>query len=122
LRSIEGVSFVMKDDAKAQRELGVIAQDVQKVYPDLVIETPDGMLGLNYQGLIPPLIEAVKELDAKNIAQDEAIAAMPYEALRAENARLKEEISEMKVMLHTLTTRMDVIEGKRRPPLTPYNK
>lgn len=93
----------MKNDEEKRRELGLIAQDVSAIFPDLVDATSDGRLGLNYTGFIAPLIESVKELDAQN------------DDLKAENAELRR-------MVHELTARMDVIEGKRRPPLTPYNQ
>jgi len=41
--------------------LGFIAQDVQKIYPELVCEHPNGKLGLNTIDLIPILVEAIKE-------------------------------------------------------------
>ena len=42
---------------------GLIAQDVQKIIPELVEETKDSIssLAINYDGLIPVLIEAIKE-------------------------------------------------------------
>ena len=52
------------------RQYGFIAQDVQKIFPQLVSTTsptaltPDGTLGLNYLGLIAPLVEAVQTLSA----------------------------------------------------------
>jgi hypothetical protein len=46
-------------------QLGLIAQDVQKVLPDIVAVEGEGLLGVNYQQVIPVLIEAVKELAAK---------------------------------------------------------
>lgn len=52
--------------------MGIIAQDVEKVYPDLVREV-DGVKTVQYHALIGPLIEAVKELDTKNKAQDKKI-------------------------------------------------
>ncbi len=109
ITSLDGVSFVMKDDTEKRREFGLIAQDVQSVFPDLVDADSNGILGLNYIGLIAPLIEALKELDKKISDQDDAIVR-----LEAENAKLRR-------MLHQVTARMDVIEGKRRPPLKPYN-
>ena len=66
LRTVEGVSFIMKDDPERKVELGVIAQDVEKVYPQLVRVTPEGVKSMNYFGLIGPLVEAVKELDDEN--------------------------------------------------------
>ena len=39
----------------------VLAQEIQEQFPDLVVERQDGMLTVNYQGLIPVLINAIKE-------------------------------------------------------------
>jgi hypothetical protein len=53
------------DEAKANPGLGVIAQDVERVFPQLVETGEDGFKRVHYYGLIGPLIEAVKELDAR---------------------------------------------------------
>jgi len=44
-------------------KIGLLAQDIQKVFPELVKESgdEDGTLSINYQGLIPILINAIKE-------------------------------------------------------------
>ena len=79
----------MKDDPARAVELGLIAQDVQEVYPELVKTHPGGMLSLNYQGMVGPLVEAVKELDAENARQDAEIAElrrMVDELMRMERA------------------------------------
>jgi hypothetical protein len=57
---LEGVSFDWKkDDA---RSIGVIAQDVEKVYPELVkTDEKTGLKSVEYGNLIAPLIEAIKE-------------------------------------------------------------
>lgn len=44
---------------------GLIAQDVQKIFPELVEESGNGYLSVNYIELIPLLIEAVKNLSAE---------------------------------------------------------
>ncbi|MFN8208749.1 MAG: tail fiber domain-containing protein [Bacteroidales bacterium] len=44
-----------------QTHIGLIAQDLQKVYPELVKADENGLLSVNYSGLIPLLIEAMKE-------------------------------------------------------------
>ena len=40
---------------------GFLAQDLQKVYPELVTEDKDGMLSVDYLGLIPVIVESIKE-------------------------------------------------------------
>jgi hypothetical protein len=62
---LNGVSFEWKDgyDKRVQNKtnLGVIAQDVQKVIPEIVKERKDGYLAVQYDQLVPVLIEAVKD-------------------------------------------------------------
>lgn len=56
----------MKDDEAARLEYGFSAQDVQKIYPDLVVTDAKGTLSLNYLGLIAPMSEAIGELKEQN--------------------------------------------------------
>jgi hypothetical protein len=56
---LNGVSFDWNDSQ--QSSAGVIAQDVEKVLPEIVRENATGYKSLNYNGLIGLLIEAVKE-------------------------------------------------------------
>ena len=48
--------FVRKHD------IGVIAQEVEKVFPEIVAENSEGYKAVRYERLVPVLIEAVKEL------------------------------------------------------------
>ena len=48
-----------------QRHLGLSAQELQKIYPDLVVEGQDGYLGVNYVELVPVLIRSIQELKAE---------------------------------------------------------
>ncbi|HEU0117113.1 MAG TPA: tail fiber domain-containing protein [Alphaproteobacteria bacterium] len=61
---LKPVSYALK--STGQKSFGVIAQDIEKVYPQLVSERADGIKTVNYQGLIAPLIGAVQELKAEN--------------------------------------------------------
>ena len=54
--------FDWKDSGESS--LGVIAQDLEKVLPELVSET-DGVKSVNYNGIIGVLIQAIKELNQK---------------------------------------------------------
>ncbi len=62
IEQIRGVTFNWKDPSKDQSQfIGVIAQDVQKVFPQAVSKTGD-YLSVDYAALVAPLIEAVKEI------------------------------------------------------------
>ena len=50
---------------KKGNDIGVIAQEIQKILPQAVIERDNGYLGVNYEKIIPLLIEAIKELSVK---------------------------------------------------------
>lgn len=67
IRRLRGVTWewrdVAPDEAKDSPGLGVIAQEVERVFPELVERGEDGYLQVHYYGLIGPLIEAIKELD-----------------------------------------------------------
>jgi len=62
IRSIEGVKFDWVNTG--ERSYGVIAQEIERVLPELVKES-DGIKSVNYSGIIAFLIQAVKELDEK---------------------------------------------------------
>lgn len=64
VRQLEGRSFAWKDSGK--RSLGLIAQEVEKVVPTAVSNSPDGMKAIDYAQLLAPMIESVKALDREN--------------------------------------------------------
>jgi hypothetical protein len=63
LLQIDGKSYTMKKDENKKQKIGVLAQDIEKVFPELVSES-NGIKSVNYQGLVPVLINAIKEQDA----------------------------------------------------------
>ena len=62
--SLRGVNFDWIDGRMTGTQVGLIAQEVQAEYPELVDNggIEDGTLTVNYAGLVSPLIEAIKEL------------------------------------------------------------
>ncbi|MCX4026929.1 tail fiber domain-containing protein [Endozoicomonas sp. SM1973] len=64
---INGVSFEWRSNN--QKDIGVIAQNVEQVFPELVSTSPKtGFKQVNYAGLLGVLIESVKELKRENEA------------------------------------------------------
>ena len=60
LLQIDGKSYTMKKDQSEKQKIGLLAQDIEKVFPELVSES-HGIKSVNYQGLVPVLINALKE-------------------------------------------------------------
>ena len=63
LLTLDGKRYKMINDDYDDYQIGLLAQDVQKVFPELVMEDSDGILSVNYQALIPVLVNALKEMD-----------------------------------------------------------
>ena len=60
LLQIDGKSYTMKKDKSEKQKIGLLAQDIEKVFPELVSES-NGIKSVNYQGLVPVLVNAMKE-------------------------------------------------------------
>ena len=65
LISINPKRYTMNNDADQKEKIGLLAQDVQAVFPELVDENNEYM-SVNYQALIPILISAVNEQTKRN--------------------------------------------------------
>ena len=73
VKELRGVYFEENETAKSlgynndKRQVGVIAQEVEKVLPEVVTEAPidEKYITVWYDKLVPLLIEAIKELSAK---------------------------------------------------------
>lgn len=77
--ALRGIYFNLKGESPSKREVGVIAQEVERVLPEVVSEDDKGYKSVDYSKLTPLLIEAVKELKKENEAlkaQDKAIKAL----------------------------------------------
>ncbi|MCF8299312.1 MAG: tail fiber domain-containing protein [Saprospiraceae bacterium] len=64
LITLDGISYNLIADELKTKHTGFSAQDVQKLFPEL-IEGEEGDLSLDYIGLIPHLVEAIKEQQAE---------------------------------------------------------
>lgn len=84
--------YQWKDPQKEGVSYGLIAQELAKVYPELVKKRSDGYFGVNYMELIPVLIKAVQEQQ------------LQIEELKAEHAQTPQPLSDTEVELQNLKT------------------
>ncbi len=63
----DSVHYTYEKDAAEMKinHYGLLAQEVQEVFPNLVYESKDGYLSINYTELIPVLIQSVQELSSE---------------------------------------------------------
>lgn len=89
-KSIETIDFYeyyMKNDPVKRKKYGVIAQEIQRQYPELVSKTNSGIMAVDYNSLfslvlsdvthkIPNMQEKIDKLDANILKQNEQINAL----------------------------------------------
>ena len=69
-------------DETSNLRYGFIAQEVRELFPDLVYENEEGYLSIDYQGFIPILVDAVKELKGVVARQTEEIGMLRGNGMR----------------------------------------
>ena len=72
LLQIDGKYYEMK----GRQKIGVLAQEIQEVFPELVSKDNNEMLAVNYQGLVPVLINAMKEQQSEIDELKEMVQAL----------------------------------------------
>lgn len=82
-----------------QKHYGLIAQELQEIYPDLVVEGEDGYLGINYIEIIPLLVRSIQELNAKVEQYENCNSPMKKAATRSAE---EGEATEIDVIVNTL--------------------
>ena len=94
IRQLKVFNYTYKKDTTKTPHVGVIAQDLQKVFPNAVKKGADGFLTIRMEDMFYALVNAVKELDAK------------ITALQKENQELKAEMKRMNERLNKLEAKV----------------
>jgi hypothetical protein len=91
LQQLRPVTFHLKADPHGVLQYGLIAEDVAKVYPELVIRDGSGRIdGVRYDELAPILIHEVQEQRQRIAAQDAQIGALKEAQLRDRRQQFSE--------------------------------
>ncbi len=73
IKQLKVFNYTFKKDEKKIPHVGVIAQDLRKVFPDAVKKGVDGFLTIRFEDMFFAMINAIKELDEKYQAQEKRI-------------------------------------------------
>lgn len=104
IKKINSYTYFYKQDEFNEKnfdrdqQIGLIAQELKEVFPQLVKEDNKGFMAVNYQGMVPVLLEAIKE-QQKQI--DEKVAV---------NSDIQKQLEEQKKINDALQGRMDKLE------------
>ena len=64
--SISGNTYDWNNESgKEGKDVGVIAQEIEQVLPEAVTTRKNGYLAVDYDKVVPLLVEAIKELSGK---------------------------------------------------------
>lgn len=75
IKKLKAVSYKWKDkDIKSGKtNFGFLAQDIEKIYPDMVFRGDSGEMGIFYVELIPVLLDAIQEQQAQIESQNKQL-------------------------------------------------
>lgn len=102
VRQLKVFNFTYKKDTTKTPHIGVIAQDLQKVFPNAVKKGTDGFLTIRMEDMFYAVINAIKELDAK------------ITALQKENQELKQLVKQVQEDNKRLDQRLQKLEAKQK--------
>ena len=108
LLQLRPVSFHLKTDPGGAVQYGLIAEEVDKVYPELVIRDHSGKIqGVRYEQLAPMLLSSMQKQRRVNAAQAKQIEAQSSEilALKKQVAELNDLRQELHAAVRHLQTK-----------------
>ena len=101
LSLLRPVSFHLKADPDGAIQYGLIAEEVDRVYPELVIRDNQGRIqGVRYDELAPMLLNEVQKQQQVNRAQAARIASLEQQVTKVND--LEHELAEMRTALAAL--------------------
>jgi hypothetical protein len=106
LNQLRPVSFKLKSDATGTRQYGLIAEEVAKVYPELVIRDGKGRIyGVRYDELAPMLLN---EMQTQQTQTKKTIEAQASEILE-----LKQEVAELNDLKQQMVAMSNALQKLR---------
>lgn len=100
-------NYNYKKDLKKLPQVGVIAQDLRKIFPNSVTKDENGYLSIRWDEMFYASINAIKELDKKIIA-----LAKRATTVESQIAQLEDENNSLKLQVENLSARIEKLKNK----------
>ncbi len=122
---LQGVTYNWKSDPTGTQQDGFIAQDIQKILPELVTTDSNGKLSLNKDGIMPFIVEAIKEQNGNIDKTNQQLADQGIKlttlsdelvALSKRVDQQNADIQELKTQVQELNNRLQKLEPTTTAP------
>ena len=116
LEQLHFYHYTFKKDKDQKPQVGVMAQDLQKVFPQAVTKNSEGWLEIRWDDMFYAALNAIKELNAKVCAIAKDVATLKTttdehtQTLEAQAKTIEEQQAEIKA----LTERVEKLEHKKK--------
>lgn len=134
IRKLKVYNYTFKKDTKKTPRVGVIAQDLQKIFPDAITKDENGYLMIRQEDMFYAMVNSIKQLDSiiQNIAKDLQLITLKIKTatcktanlvdinkissdriakLKSQNKKLAEENHELKIQLNDINNRLNKIKS-----------
>ncbi len=104
IKQLKVFNYTFKSDPNKTHNVGVIAQDLKKVFPNAVFKGKDGYYSIRWDEMFYAAINAVKEINSRveTLANRVNKDIERVKALKAENAQLAKKLEELAIELTAL--------------------
>lgn len=95
--ALKPYEYIFKSDKKKTPQVGVMAQDLQKVFPNSVHQSEDGYLHIRWDEMFYAMINAIKTLDKKvvQIASDITGMESDVKQLKSSHSKIQKQIASL---------------------------
>ncbi len=102
IKKLETYNYTFKKDKTKTPRVGVMAQDLEKIFPNAVFKGEDGFLRIRTEDIFYALVNSIKELDKKLTSDSERIT------------QLEKENKELQKLVNKLEKRLESLEKKNK--------
>ena len=107
LRKVKVYNYTFKDDKNKLPHVGVIAQELQKIFPTAVFQGEDGYLRIRWDEMFYAMINGIKEIDRRIVTLVKRMTNVETQI-----SQLEKENTELKTQVDNLTVRINKLKAQ----------